>query len=175
MEEDLLRLSRFVDFAGNDSTYSIEIARVLMAACAEVDVVLKEICRAEQPDSRASSINDYWPIVTAAHRIRDLQVTIHRYGLSLRPWSEWDEGSPPLWWTANNKVKHERAQRFAEANLKNCLNAVAGLFAAVLYLYRERAEGGGLNPPAALLGVPEVWRGSPGMEPQALAAYYKLP
>lgn len=174
LEEDLARLSRYVDFSGNDAVYSIEIARLLMAACAEVDVVLKGICRRQRPQAKVSSINSYRPIVLEAHPgIRRIEVQLYRYGLSLQPWKNWDEAQPPPWWSANNKVKHQRAERFTEANLTNCLNAVAGLFASVLYFYREMAEHGELLPAPSLLTVPGVMRGGPGLEPQPL--YFKLP
>ena len=157
MEEDLLRLSRFVDFSGNDTTYSIEIARILMAAAAESDVVLKALCRSVDRASRVRSIGGYFPIVDRTFPgLFTLPVLIDRYNLTLKPWSDWTEATPPRWWTANNKLKHERADRFDDANLKNCLNAVAGLFAVVLYLYREEAASGQLLPAPALLRIPNV-------------------
>lgn len=176
LEDDLIRLSRFVDFSANDDTYSLEIARLLMTASAEADVVLKEICRASSPGTRVRTIGGYYPIVTAAHpSLCKLPVMVPRYGLTFRPWSGWRENSAPIWWTANNKIKHERAAEFRRANLKNCLNAVTGLFAAVLYLYRTRAEGGELHPPSALLSIPHVLFGSSGAGPHGFRAYYKLP
>ena len=42
---------------------------------------------------------------------------------------------------------------YHQANLKNALNSVAGLFVAVLHLYREKARAGELLPPAQLLRV----------------------
>jgi len=173
MEEDLIRLSRFVDFSANDSTYSIEIARVMMAAAAEADVALKGICKNVGSRFSGRTIRAYYPVIRSHHPgLFDAPVSIERYGLTLRPWSDWTEMSPPLWWTANNKVKHERSDRFTDANLKNCLNAVAGVFAAVLYLHRDLAEQGELLPVPALLGIP----GSPynGMGAHPVRQYYRL-
>ena len=42
LEEDIIALSRWIDFsAENERVYSIELARLLMTAGAEVDVVAK--------------------------------------------------------------------------------------------------------------------------------------
>src|SRR5690606_21662780 len=119
----------------------------LMAAAAETDVVLQGICAAVQPGFRGRSIRTYYDVVNrTCPGLFDTLVAIDRYGLSLQPWQGWTPTTPPLWWTANNKVKHNRGQRFSDANLKNCLNAVAGLFVAVLYLYKQQAEAGALSP-----------------------------
>lgn len=174
IEEDLQRLSRFVDFSSNDDTYSIEIARILMAAAAETDVALKAMCRSLEPTSRCRTIDGYFPIVSGEYpNLVNIQVTLDRYGLTLEPWSNWTRATPPRWWTANNKVKHERASNYADANLKNCLNAVAGLFAAVLYLYGELAHDGELTPAPVLLRVPGTL--SNAMDGHPAKYYYRLP
>lgn len=146
LEEDLERLARFVDLSGpNDNTFSIEIARLLLGASAEVDVVLKQICKKHNGKSKASGIKAYFPEITqACPNFVGFSVLIPRYGLLLTPWTDWEADSPPHWWTANNKVKHHRHTHFDRATLKNCLNAMAGLFVSVLHLYAEEAEQGKL-------------------------------
>jgi hypothetical protein len=142
LEEDLDRLSRYVDLVGNnDQTYSIEIARLFLGASSEVDVVLKQLAKKYNATSNASSINAYFSeISTHSPNFNDFEVQIPRYGLSLQPWTDWQANSPPIWWQDHNKVKHHRDQHFDRANLKNCLNSVAGLFVSVLHLYEEAAE-----------------------------------
>lgn len=50
VEEDLHRLSRFIEFSqDNFETYSIELSRILFAASAEVDVVAKQLCEQVRP------------------------------------------------------------------------------------------------------------------------------
>ncbi len=59
-EADLIELSRFVEFdKRNYNCFSVEMARLLMAAAAEVDVVCKQLCLSENPASRADGINQY--------------------------------------------------------------------------------------------------------------------
>jgi hypothetical protein len=61
--------------------------------------------------------------------------------------------NPPKWWTAYNKIKHHRDAEYDQANLKNALNAVGGLFVMVLYLYKEKAILGEIGPSPKLLHV----------------------
>ncbi|MEO8681245.1 MAG: hypothetical protein ABI665_19500, partial [Vicinamibacterales bacterium] len=55
------------------------------------------------------------------------------------------------WWTANNKIKHERATEFSRANLKHALNAIAALYIALLHLHRDKAEHAELIPNPIML------------------------
>lgn len=145
LEEDLDRLSRYVDFSGNDDAYSLEIARLLLGASAEVDVVLKLLCKRFNPNSAASSIGMYHAEVSAnCPNFINFETQLPRYGVTHQPWVNWTANQPPLWWSDHNKVKHQRDQYFERATLKNCLNAVGGLFVAVLHLYEHEAANGEL-------------------------------
>jgi hypothetical protein len=132
LESDVVRLARFIEFReDNFPTYSIELARLIMAAAAEVDVVAKLVCKKLDPASRPRNINDYASVILQADdgrrqvsALTALTVLIPRYGLTLKPWISWTREAPPLWWTAYNKVKHHRDTRFKDANLGNALNTV---------------------------------------------------
>ncbi|WP_274878917.1 hypothetical protein [Vibrio harveyi] len=144
IEEDLERISRYVDFSGNEDTYSLEIARVLLSACSEIDVVLKLLCKKLNANSSARNINEYQNELNGITTIVPFEVTMPRHQLSTKPWLNWSSGSAPGWWTAHNKVKHQRDTEFAEAKLKHCINAVGALYVAVLHLYQQEAENGDL-------------------------------
>lgn len=156
IEHDLEDLSRFVEFdERNFRTFGIEIARLLLACGAETDVVCKQICSNLNAASTAASINSYRAeLVSAYPAIPGFEITVPRFGLSLRPWDEWQQpNGVPFWWTAYNKTKHHRHSEYERANLKNALNSVAGLFVMVLYLYREKAAQGELVPRPSMLRV----------------------
>jgi hypothetical protein len=160
LEHDLDQLSRFVDFSGNDGTYSLEIARILLGASSEVDVVLKRICQRVQPNSAADTIGAYHPEVTAnCPNFIHYEIQIPRYGLTHQPWLNWTANQPPTWWSDHNKVKHQRDQYFDRATLKNCLNAVGGLFVAVLHLYEAEAAVGDLLQLPRLFNVEDRFFG----------------
>jgi hypothetical protein len=165
LEEDLDRLSRYVDLAdGNDSTYSIEIARLFLAASSEVDVVLKQLARKINSSSKADNINKYYTDISIHYtNFIKFEVLLPRYGLSLKPWINWSANTSPCWWQDHNKVKHERNKHFNKANLKNCLNSVAGLFVAVLHLYAEEGENGDLLQLPKLFNVGDSYFGGTSM------------
>lgn len=152
IERDLEELSRYVEFdERNFDCFSIEAARLLLAAGAEADVVLKEICNREAGSEHAESIGRYREVLLRVWPTFPLfQVELPRFGLRLRPWSNWArearDGQVPDWWTANNKVKHHRSQQFDQANLRHTLNAVAGLYIAVMHLYLSESRRARLLP-----------------------------
>jgi hypothetical protein len=156
LEKDLEVLSRYVEFAeSNFICYSLEIARVLFAAASEADVVAKQLCTNINPDSTASNIHQYRDEIRAAYPgFQNFKVAIPRFGLELTPWSNWcDPTGVPGWWTAYNKVKHHRNTDYHRGNLKNCLNAAAGLFVVILYFYKEKAENADLIPMPSIFRV----------------------
>lgn len=158
LDTDLAQLSRFIEFDDrNLDCFSLEIARILLAAAAESDVVAKQLCEAVQPGCGAEKINTYREVIVRhVPQIPGFEVVVPRYGLSLHPWDEWNQPlGVPLWWTANNKVKHERHTHFHLATLKNALNAVGGLLILLLYLYRDKAKDGALVP------APQIVRAGP--------------
>lgn len=162
IEHDLTELSRYIEFDENNlKCFSIEIARILLTSGAEVDVVCKQICKGIRATSKADNIHKYRDEIRPAFpRIPQFKVLMPRFGLTLIPWSEWRKKTGvPLWWTAYNKVKHQRDSEYQRANLKNALNAVAALFVMVLYLYKSKAELGELIPSPQLLHVTEEHMG----------------
>jgi hypothetical protein len=162
LDSDLVVLSRYVEFTPpNFECYSLEISRLLFAAASEVDVVSKVMCRQIDPQTAADGILQYRNVIRVAYpRLVDFPVTLSRFGLLLHPWEEWTKpDGVPVWWTSYNKVKHHRDTHFAHGNLKNALNAVAGLFTLVLYLYKKEAGFGELVPSPSLLDAGEGYQG----------------
>lgn len=158
LEQDLDRLARYVDFSANDKTYSLEIARLFLGASSEVDVVLKLICKRFVPNSKADNIGAYHPQVTAnCPNFTQFEIQIPRYSLRHQPWTNWTGNTPPTWWSDHNKVKHQREKFFERATLKNCLNAVGGLFVAVLHLYENEAMNGELPQSPILFNVEDQY------------------
>lgn len=139
IEEDILKLSRWIELSErNYECYSLEIARLLMATAAEVDVVAKLVCKKINPKSKATGIKSYQSeILKEFPNLWRAEVLIPRNGLKLHPWSNWEENDKsPLWWQANNNVKHQRSEFFDQATLKNLLNAVAALLLLLILYYQ---------------------------------------
>lgn len=150
LEEDVVSLSRYIEFTKNNfSTYSTELSSILLGAGSEVDVVAKQVCRTINSKTKASHIGHYAAQIHAAYpNVGRFELTVPRFGLVLRPWDSWAGKSrkSPLWWRAYNNVKHSRHTHYQEANLKNALNAVGGLLILTLFLYRKSASEGRLSP-----------------------------
>ena len=108
-----------------------------MASTQEIDVLFKQLCEKHGDQSRKElgyraffSKGDYI-------KIRDIRIVIHRYALSFKPFATWARNETPEWWTANNKVKHQRHTDFHKASLGNVLNSLSGLLIANMYYANE--------------------------------------
>lgn len=138
LEDDLKTLARYIDFdTWNDKVFSNELARILLIASSEVDVVLKLLCKRLDSTKSFNNINDYKKEIKKSlkHFINE-KVYSSRYWLELEPfinWSSWRTN--PDWWLAYNKVKHNRDVNYMKANLKNALNSVAWLLIVLNYYY----------------------------------------
>lgn len=156
IESDLARLSRYIEFNDdNFNAYSIEMAHLLLAAASEVDVVAKQHCKIIDPGKKPEKINEYRIIYIAKlPEIKDIKVYLPRYNLEVTPWSYWDQDKTPEWWSAYNKVKHQRGDYFNRANLKNVLDAIGGLFVILLLFYRSQNKKTRLNPTPMLFKAP---------------------
>lgn len=156
LESDIERLARFVEFTSNNfATYSIEMAHLFLAVASEVDVISKQLCLMFDIDNRACNVEHYR--VVLRHYLPEMEssiVSIPRYGLTLHPWENWQNDQTPDWWREYNKVKHQRDENFNLANLKNLLNAMAGLFLLILYYYRHAIDERKIEPPPNLFTPP---------------------
>lgn len=156
LEEQLIQTKRFVDFdISNYKTFSIEYLKLLQAACSEIDVVAKII--AEKYDSNFTKLDNKniqkWGFVLQQH-FNDIgeKTACFLNDFYVRPWENWkyeqyndkngrvryrlaDKTETPKWWTAYNKVKHERTSHYqsgktnyCRANLENLISAMAALY-----------------------------------------------
>ena len=147
LESDLENVSRYIEFIdANYKTYSIELAHLLLASSSECDVVLKELCALLSPEevpSKKEEINiNYYRTIIKSKLPEFINEPIHinRYGISVKPWENWNSETNPDWWGSNNKVKHERNQYFNEANLRHVISSVGGLLIACYYYYKNLFE-----------------------------------
>ncbi len=155
LEEQLISTKRFVDFdKSNGKTFSIEYLKLLQATCSEIDVVAKimaEYVDAAFKADRKTTIQKWGYILLKAHpEIEDTKVCFNK-DYDIVPWTKWgyeeyrDKNDKihirlikgketPAWWTAYNKVKHERTSgyqgqtNYIRANQENLVSAMAALF-----------------------------------------------
>ena len=156
LEDDIKRLSRYIEFTEpNFKTFSTEIAHIYLAAASEVDVVAKQLSKKISPSLNPRNINEYRQIIdNAIPNLKKESVCLLRYNLKFTPWDEWHNNESPSWWHFYNKIKHERHQYYEEANLKNVLNAISGLFLLVLHYYRNEPKCKFIEPPPSIFNPP---------------------
>lgn len=143
LEQDLELISRYIEFSKlNEKTFSIELARIIMSASQEVDVILKNLCKLLKPEAEALTISDYRIIIQGnLPQLIEENIYIPRFGLCYQPWLNWGtKNSSPYWWTANNNIKHNRTTQFKKAHLKNAINAMGALLIVNLYFYKKKLE-----------------------------------
>lgn len=138
LERDLENLGRYIEFSqSNMGSYSIELTHILLSASSEVDVIMKQICALLDPSQNTNSINDYRGMIQSSFSaIINEEVSIDRFGITFKPWENWNGNQNPDWWKSYNRVKHERNNYFTEANLQNTINAVGGLLLCVTHYYK---------------------------------------
>lgn len=156
LEEQLLETKRYVDFDKlNNKTFSIEYLKLLQATCSEIDVVAKILAERADPAFKShDKINiQKWgfALQKAYPDIESMAVRFNN-DYTIVPWDNWayekylnKKGDTsyrlikgkqtPVWWTAYNKVKHERTSaygsgktNYVRANLKNLISAMAALY-----------------------------------------------
>ncbi len=139
LEEDIERTTRFVEpNPANYATYSLEFVRLILSICSEVEVVCKVLCERIKPARKVKNMNNYREVITRKYpKLHTSEISVDRFGLTFKPWEEWGTPINPAWWQEHQDVKHRRHKHFALANLRRCLEAAAGLFCLVLYLYVE--------------------------------------
>lgn len=121
----------------NFGTFSIQFNRIYQSICSEIDCLLKELCKQLESNSEAQNIGAYCKVIQSHFKYFNSEtVYFYKSKIKLKPWENWAEGKPPIWWTMYNKVKHHRMETNEEtqrqyykfANLGNVLNALAALY-----------------------------------------------
>ena len=183
LEQDMERTTRYIEFhKDNLKVYSIELAHLLFAAAAEVDVIAKTICETIAPSAPHDNILHYQAVLTNEANIPNIfelpsaiQISVPRYGLMFAPFENWGKGINPEWWQSYNRVKHERSEHFEKANLQNALNALGALLIMNLYHsrldlspnisdnYSPKSVTRWLKPDSTLLRLPEKYYDNPSL------------
>lgn len=176
LDDDVANLARYVEFSNaNYDTYSIEMARLLMSASSEVDVVAKMLCKKISANCTANNIDDYRIVIKPHYpELINYTVVIPRFGLEFVPWQNWLLDKNPDWWKDHNSVKHDRNSNYTKANLRNTLYSIAGLFSLLLFCYKEDAEMGTLIPIPKTFGVNEDKFSGVSIDSKGLTYYYKF-
>lgn len=135
LEDQFIATKKFVEFdVSNFTTYSVEYLKLFQAVCSEIDVVAKIL--AEEYDAafkklENKNIQKWGYYLQLAYPCLETISVLFNNVFSLYPWQNWkyekytDKNGAlryrllrgketPFWWTAYNKVKHERTSHFKD-------------------------------------------------------------
>lgn len=161
LEREFAETIQYVEVApDNSETFSIAYMKLLFSAAVECEIVLKKLCERLEPECRPANINELRDIILRhIPGIAEVKIELPRYSRTEQPWSSWGSLEPknPGWWRAYNKVKHKRSEEIQEANQANVISAVAGLFAALLYLYQAEINTSNFGPEPSLFEYPSMF------------------
>ena len=130
---DLYDLFNYIEpHDDNFNVYSHRIYELFLRTATEFEANCKGILKANgyKRDYKLLNIRDYFKIASTA-KLSEYQISFERWSSNhtFIPFESWKSGkSTPLpWYQSYKAVKHDRFASFKEANLKNLMNAVAGL------------------------------------------------
>lgn len=145
--EDFDQILSFIDPDDeNLPTFSHRTFELLLRTCTALETVFKRILtdrNYNSPSGRELNIRDY---ATLNNDLRlseyDVSFGSWRSGAKIiKPFEAWTTNEPLPWYQAYNHAKHDRDQNFKEANFKNLIDAIAGLFVLLYSLYQVHVFG----------------------------------
>ncbi|MCH5172025.1 MAG: hypothetical protein J1F31_04305 [Erysipelotrichales bacterium] len=135
LEKMFLETESYVSIHKNNyKCYSTKYTELLFLICGEIEMISKIICKNIDNNFKFSdltSIEEWFKIIETNEEIADgiinFKVKAQLYDFEYVPWLNVRKETPS-WWTAHNKLKHNRINNVVEATLENTFNALAGLF-----------------------------------------------
>jgi len=139
IEQDLAASIPFVDFRSeNYGTISVNFQKIILLSCSEIEAVMKMFCKTLDNTVSAKNIDGWRNVVISRYKFfPQIDVSIPKYSINLKPWSEWTSGKNPGWWTAYNKLKHDRSTEFSRSTQEHAYQSLAGLFGLLLYFHED--------------------------------------
>ncbi len=141
LEEKFEKSTRYVQLSSdNYATYSIEFVNQIQTICSEVDVVMKIMSGLEEKER--CTIKDYAEIILKKYR-EIVEWEIVAKGIRCKPFEGWETNNASKslpWWNAYNNVKHNRNINLKEANLKNVLHSLMGLYLLEMMYFKKLAD-----------------------------------
>ena len=133
LEKDMLATSQYIEPKGQENVHSFEFAKIIILACTETEAVLKLLSRCVT-GVEGGNIGEYKGVLLAAFpKIINAEVTIPRWGETIRPFEEWSN-SRLDWWDAYAAIKHNRKNSFGSATYRNAVYALSALYIVIHYL-----------------------------------------
>ncbi|GLR65626.1 hypothetical protein GCM10010909_03040 [Acidocella aquatica] len=140
IQRDLEKIFEYIEPSESSlKAYSYRIHELLMRTCIEIEANFKAILAENLFIPEKNKYGQIYNIrvykkVNKTHHLSSYEVSLPIWNGEkriLKPFHSWIEGKTPVWYQAYNNSKHDRLEKFKEANLENLIDAVAGLLALI--------------------------------------------
>lgn len=92
----------------NDRVFSLQLAKQLLAICAQFETICRLRVAETNQESKARKIDGFYLELSKEKRhLKNAWAMLLTTNERICPFADWTETSPPPWWTAHNKVKHD--------------------------------------------------------------------
>ena len=141
IENDLFQTFRYVEpTRENFSTYSVEYAKIINVSGAEIDNIMKALCKAAYDRNgevkEAGNMGQYKEcLLKYFPHIVDVMLHVPRGGYGIKPFDDWGK-TKLFWWDEYQEIKHHRESNWKKASFKNALFTVGALKILNLYIKR---------------------------------------
>lgn len=125
----------------HDNVWSPIFRELLTQTCAEIDTFFRNMASSKSLDGKPTAtalrnvdkldIEKYRQAFESIFELSTAEVTVrdevHTYD-KIKPFEAFLQKKSPQWWQSHNDVKHNWAQNYVNANLRNTLCSLGGLF-----------------------------------------------
>lgn len=143
IEEEFIQTEKYVAFdTKNYTTYSTAFLKLLLEIGSEIDILAKVLCTEQWNKPNVSKILNYRDCILANAPEFERVYVVSDFGKEI-PWHDWRQKTPE-WWTAYNKVKHDRfgigtigkttQEYYKFANQGYVLKALMALYQLEIYI-----------------------------------------
>lgn len=158
IEKELIDTFKYVELSiDNYNTYSSKFLKIFLQVGSEIDICFKEYIKLISTNSNCININDYkCELLSNDIDFFNEEVIVNIIGIFIKPWSDLQNNSCLDWWTAYNKVKHQRTDQvtingisqvsYKFANLKNVIFSLSGLYILLMNIFSKINENNDTSP-----------------------------
>ena len=126
----------------NFECYGHEIRNLLILACTEVEAQLKGILTANSQNPLIKCTTKHYAKLKGVLKLEEYSINLSHYPevTFISPFKNWDQENPTTslpWYDNYNSVKHDRENKFHNANLISAINAIC---AVAILLYAQYGD-----------------------------------
>ena len=131
IQKDLLEIFEYIEPCDNNlRTYSFRIQELFIRTCIEIENNFKAIFSENKFSKTNTNIHDYY-LIDKTHHLSEYEIKLPiwdgKHNLC-SPFEIWKTANiSPTWYKAYNECKHNRQEKFYQANFENLIDAVTAL------------------------------------------------